>query len=213
MDSALKKVIAVLVAAFILSIAYYGTYLPLHKSQSFIVALRSLRPGQQVQDFEDTMSAVFEIPSPVGQEELVRNTANIVLNIIQQTNDPKIISRAIAFIENHYQPIIDRDRGMSFEQNLFILGTINEIAFSKTRDVRFLEKSAKFYARGLELGPKRPQFLYGMFDIHRITGNVDGAKKIAAQILDQWPWDARTRDGLEAFLKLVAASVTQQPPK
>jgi hypothetical protein len=203
MSRTLKKILGVLLSVFILSIAYYGSYLPLNKSEAFISALRSVQNIRSLADFEQTFSVPLNMPSPIGQEELVRNTANIVLNIVQQSANPDVIEKAIDFIESYYNPIIDRGRGMSFEQNLYILGAINESAFVKTKQARFLRDSEKYYREGLELGPKRPQFLYGLFDVYRIEGNVDGAKAIAAQILSQWPTDDRIESGLNEFLNAV----------
>jgi hypothetical protein len=206
MSPTLKRIIGVLAAIFILSIAYYGNYLPLNKSQTFIKTLQGLSSAHSLKEFEDMLSVPLAIPSPIGQEELVRNSANIAMNLVQQNNDPKTIGEIINFLEKYYQPIIDYGRGMSFEQNLYVLGTINEIAFVKTHQIDFLRAADKYFRKGLELGPQRPQFLYGMFDVYRTEGNVDASKQIAAQILSQWPDDARTQQGLEQFLNYVASS-------
>lgn len=201
MSSTLKKILGVLFSAFILSVAYYGSYLPLNKSEAFISALRSMQSIKSLADFEQTFSAPLNMPSPIGQEELVRNTTNIVLNLVQQSNNPDVVEKAIDFIESYYNPIIDRGRGMSFEQNLYVLGAVNESAFVKTKQARFLGDSEKYYSKGLELGPKRPQFLYGLYDVYRIEGNVDGVKAIAAQILSQWPEDERVSASFAEFLQ------------
>lgn len=205
-NSQLKKIIGVLLAAFIVSIAYYGTYLPFMKSEAFISALQKMRGLSSLTEIEKTISAPINISSPIGQEELVRNSANFFLDSLRQNSDPKIIGEIVRYVESNYQPITDYGRGMSYEQNMYILGAINEFAFVKTHDPKFLEDSQGYYSEGLRLGPKRPQFLYGMFDIYRIEGNVDGAKQIAAQILSQWPTDARTSEGLAQFLATVASS-------
>ncbi|MBU6500527.1 MAG: hypothetical protein KGJ89_03685 [Patescibacteria group bacterium] len=198
-----KKVIGILVSVFILSIAYYGTYLPLRKSQAFIDSLKNLNSVNSLTAIEQELSGPLNMPSPIGKEELVRNVANIFLSSLQQNNDPKAIDEIVGYVEKNFQPIVDYGRGMSFEQNMYILGAINEFAFVKTHDAKFLEASQRYYERGLELGPNRPQFLYGMFDIYRIEGNVEGAKTIASKILSQWPDDTRTQEGLAQFLSTV----------
>jgi hypothetical protein len=203
MNSALKKILAVLAAVFILSVAYYGSYLPLRKSQAFIDALRNLRSAKSLAEFEQTISTPLDMPSPIGQEELVRNSANVILGLVRQNDKPEIIAEVVSYIENYYKPVIDRGVGMSFEQNLYILGAINEMAFVKTKDVKYFAAAKKYYSEGLGLGPKRPQFLYGMFDIYRIEGNVDGVKAIAGQILSQWPGDDSIKQGLSSFLSQV----------
>lgn len=211
MNPVLKKTIGSLAAIFILSVAYYGNYLPLHKSQIFINSLRNdLRSINSEADFEHKLSVPLDLPSPIGQEELVRNSSNLVLNLIQSNNDPVLIGRLIDYLDGYYNPIIARDRGMSFEQNLYVLGAINETAFVKTKDVKYLEAAQKYYSHGIALGPNRPQFLYGMFDIYRMEGNIDGVKTVAERILSQWPTDDRTRAALADFLAQAAAAQAQQ---
>jgi hypothetical protein len=95
---------------------------------------------------------------------------------------------------------------MSFEQDMYVMGAMNEFAFVKTKDVKYLNAADYYYSKGLELGPKRPQFLYGMFDIYRIVGDVNNAEKIAGQILSQWPGDDKTRAAFNDFLNKVAAA-------
>ncbi len=201
-----RKIIGIAFSVAILFIAWYGNYLPLAKSQAFIEALRSMSSVHSLQDFEDTLSKPLDIPSPIGQEELVRNAANNVVSVLQQTNDPKVIDGIMKYIEEKYAPVIARGRGMSFEQDLYLLGTMNELAFSKTRALQYLEAARKYYSEGQALGPKRPQFLYGMFDIYRTVGNIDGSVQIANQILSQWPSDERTKQALAQYLALVASS-------
>ena len=210
----LKKIIGIVVPLFILWAAYYGTFSPLRKSQIFIDTLRGINSAHSLSDFEKAMSVPLDYRSPVGQEELVRNTANMVLGIVQQNSDPKLIEEAVNYIENYYKPIIDRGHGMSFEQNLYILGAINEMAATKTSEVRYLEAAQKYYSKGLALGPKRPQFLFGLFDVYRMEGDVKNSIEIGQQIMNQWPTDTRTPAALDDFLARVrGATSSLQPPK
>jgi hypothetical protein len=197
----IKKIIAAAAIIFILYIAYYGSFLPLRKSQAFIKTLKGLQTIHSYDEFEKAFSVPLDIPSPIGQEELVRNTNNIVLNLLQRGGgNPELVISLVDFIERYYKPILERGRGMSFEQNLYVLGAINELAFFQTKQTKYLLAAENHYSQGLELGPRRPQFLYGMFDIYRIEGNVPQAKAIADRILKQWPNDTRTRDALADFL-------------
>ncbi len=208
MDNPLaRKVFAVLMSLFILFVAYYGSFLPMRKSQIFISTMQSLRSVNSVSGLKDAFAKPLGAPSPIGQEELVRNSANVVLGVIQQTDKPDVIADLMNFMESSYQPIVERGRGMSFEQNLYILGALNELSFVKTRDPKYFNASKSYFSRGLELGPKRPQFLYGLFDIYRMEGNVDGVKNIADQILAQWPDDDRTKTALADF---IAQSLTEK---
>ncbi len=94
---------------------------------------------------------------------------------------------------------------MSFEQDLYIMGALNKLAFIKTKQTDFLSAAKDYFERGLRLGPNRPQFLYSLFDIYRIIGDVEGAKAIAGKILSQWPDDKKVQTGLDEFLQKVAS--------
>ncbi len=204
MSNTSKKIISVLVAAFVLSVTFYGSFLPMRKAQIFINTMQNLRSLRSVADFENALAEPLDAPSPIGQEELVRNTTNIILGLVQQNDKPEIVSELVDYVEKYYRPIIERGRGMSFEQNLYLLGALHEAAFIKTKNPAQLQAAKNYYLKGLELGPKRPQFLYGMFDVYRTEGNVEAAKAIAAQILSQWPDDKRAQKGLQDFLDYVA---------
>ncbi|MEK9180169.1 MAG: hypothetical protein AAB897_02045 [Patescibacteria group bacterium] len=203
-SSSLQKVIFLVIAVLAAWLIYYGSYLPMRKSQVFIDAMRSARAeASSFQDLAARLSVPLDAPSPVGQEELVRNTANIMLNLVSSNSDPALIAAVMAFIEERYEPIITRETGTSFGQNVYIMGAINEVAFIKTQDTKYYERSKFYFEKALELGPKRPQPLYGLFDVYRIGGDVENAKRIASQILSQWPDDAKVQAGLAEFLQKV----------
>ncbi len=210
MHRSTKIVFALIGTLLVFGVAFYGSFLPLRKSQILIYVLRNLGESKSIEEFKSNLAVPLNFPSPIGQEEAVRNVSNIVVNVVQQTNNAQEISDVIDFIEGYYKPIIDRGAGMSFEQNVYILGTLNELAFMKTKEVKYLSAAHNYFEEGLRLGPKRPQFLYGMFDIYRIEGNVSGTTAIAQQILAQWPTDDRIKSALDDFLKRVASST---PPK
>ncbi|MDP2599070.1 MAG: hypothetical protein Q8P49_04535 [Candidatus Liptonbacteria bacterium] len=205
-----KKLAGIVISAAILFIAWYGNYLPLAKSQAFIDTLRNMSVVRSIDDFKTMLARPLDMASPIGQEELVRNSANNVMAILRQTNDPQIISQLIEYISGYYAPIVARGRGMSFEQDLYILGTMNEMAFAKTRELQYLQDAKKYYEQGFALGPKRPQPLYGLFDVYRTEGNVEASVKIANQILSQWPNDAKALAGLNQFLDYIASSTKKK---
>lgn len=203
MNEYLKKLSAFVLIAIVLSVGYYGTYLPMAKSRLFISTMRKLGSAKSVDDVKNYFSAAFNFPSPIGQEEIVRNGTNSMMNIVQSTNNQAVISQVIDFTKSYYRPIVDRGKGMSFGQDLYVLGIINEAAFLKTKDPKYLADAQFYYERGRELGPNRPQPLLGLFDVYRLEGSVDGTQKIADRILSQWPNDDRTRAELADFLQKV----------
>ena len=195
----LKKSIAAAVGVFFLLVAYYGSYLPLKKSLVFIAALRQADAITSFDEFAEVFSAPLEVPSPIGQEELVRNVGQNILGIVQQTDDPRLIDAVHQLLDKYYAPIIAHGKGTNFAQNVFILGTINEVAYRKTGEARYLEAAERFYLKGLELSPARPQFLYALFALYGGLGRHDEARRIGEQILTQWPTDERTREALSTI--------------
>lgn len=205
MNPLAKKIIASLVAGVALLSVYYGSYLPYKKSHAFITTMRGLNQSASLDKFKEALSVPLDIPSPIGQEELVRQIGNVIMNVVNQPNtNAAVIDELLRYLGQYYDPIIERGSGMSFGQNFYILGTMNEAAFLKTQEVKYLEAAKRYYLAALESGPKRPQPLFGLFDIYRILGDVEKTKAIAEQILNQWPTEERTRQALAEFLEKVS---------
>ena len=204
MSKTFKQLIAVISSGFLLFLVYYGSYLPLRKSQIFIDALRNVKSIRSPQDLASLLTPPLEAPSPIGQEELVRNASNLILDFVRQGANGEFLSQSLDFLEKYYTPIINRGRGMSFEQNLYLLGTLNEYAFIQTKNPKNFVTAKIYYLKGLELGPKRPQFLYGLFDLYRFEKNISELNKIKDQILSQWPDDKRTQQVYDQYMQEVA---------
>ncbi len=207
MNSTTKKIIAIGVSCVIITLAYYGSYLPFHKSQAFIETMRGLGSSSSLTDFKSRMSSVLDEPSPIGHEELVRQTASLMAGFFNQPSaTPEAINDLMGYLESYYKPIIDQGSGMSFGQDLYLLGSLNEMAYVRTNQNAYLDKSKAYYSLALVDGPKRPQALYGMFDIYRLEKNVNGVKTISEQILSQWPNDTKVKNALTDFLKRAAST-------
>jgi hypothetical protein len=201
-DRTYQRVIAVIIVAAILGIAVYGSYLPMRKAQMFISTLQDLQttPATSLQDLETRLSAPLDYPSPIGQEELVRNMANSVLSFVQQGGDARSTAALIGFLNSYYYPILDQGKGMSFGQDLYLEGAINEIAFAQTGDPTYLAAAQKWYAEGVALGPNRPQSLYGLFDVYRAAGDETDTIAIGDTILRNWPSDTQIQAALATFV-------------
>ncbi len=206
MNKDIKKIIAVSVSILIALAGYYGSYLPMQKSVLFIAAMQKSSNLKTISDFEQNLSVPLDAPSPIGQEELVRNMSNTIANSIQGVSDPKAVDELVRYVESYFDPIIARGRGMSFGQDMYILGMLNEVAFIKTKEPKYLSASEKYFKQGVSLGPKRPQGLYGLVDVYRMENNVDGFKSVVGQILSQWPDDTRTKGVYDEYMKLVSQS-------
>jgi hypothetical protein len=208
MNETSKKIIAIALVVAILSIAYYGSYLPLRKAQGFIATLQGFQtsPVTSLSDLETRLSGPLDYPSPIGQEELVRNTANSILNFVQQSPSATATIEMVNYLMSYYNPILDRGTGMSFGQDLYLAGAINEIAFARTGDTDMLAAADKYYSEGVALGPNRPQPLYGLFDVYRAEGNVSGTIMVANTILTNWPSDSSIRQAVAQFEATIPTS-------
>ncbi len=208
-DRTYKQLTAIIIAILILGVGYYGSYRPMRKAQGFISTLQSLQtnPATSLQDLENRVSGPLNYASPIGQEEIVRNLANSVLSFVQQQgSNATSTAQLIGFLNSYYDPILDRGKGMSFGQDLYLEGAVNEIAFVQTGDPTYLAAAQQWYQEGETLGPNRPQPLYGLFDVYRAAGDVSDTIAVANKILMNWPTDTQIQASLQQFL--TSASTT-----
>jgi hypothetical protein len=203
-----KQVIAGIVTLFVLFMAVYGSYLPMRKAEMFITVLQSMqtKPLTSLGDLEGRVSPPLDAPSPIGQEELVRNLANSVLGFVQNNKDASTTAELMSFLHSYYDPILARGRGMSFGQDLYLMGATNEIAFVNVGDPAYLAASKQYYSEANMLGPNRPQALYGLFDVYRFGNDVPDVESTAQRILTDWPSDQTVRAGLAQFMQSEASS-------
>jgi hypothetical protein len=187
----------------------------MRKAEIFIATLQGLQsaPVNSLDELKTRLAVPLDYPSPIGQEELVRNTANNILGFVSQGADPTSTSVLISFLTDYYAPIIDRGKGMSFGQDLYLMGAINELAFAHTRNPAYLIASQKYYEEGVVFGPNRPQALYGLFDVYRAEGNVESTTAIGEKILSNWPADSSIAASLQAFLKTAPSVSSTKPGK
>ncbi len=212
MDRTVQGVIAAVLAVVILAVAAYGSYLPLRKAELFISTLGSFQsqPPTSLQDFEGRLSTPLDYPSPIGQEELVRNTANSILGILQRGVGPtSTVMALVDFVQGYYDPIIARGKGMSFGQDLYLEGAMNELAFVATGEGSFLNATRQYYSEGVGLGPNRPQSLYGLFDVYRASGDATDAIAVGQKILSNWPSDQNVQAVLGSLLQQSHATSSQ----
>lgn len=207
MNESNKKIIALIASVIILVLLYYGSFLPFRKSRVFISTMRSLGEAKTLDELKSKISVPLNLPSPYGQEEVVRQVASLITNIVSQSNTtPPVIDDLIAYLNTYYSPIIEGGRGMSFNQNLYVLGSLNEVAFIRTNKAQYLAAAEEYFTASYALGPKRPQALFGLFDVYRARGDREKVIQISNQILEQWPGEERTRQALQDFLDKTSAS-------
>jgi hypothetical protein len=147
------------------------------------------------------LSPALDAPSPIGQEELVRWSAQTVTDLIHmgRTKQESTV-RFVEFLNHYFVPIVQRRKGNSFALTAYVAGTAQMEAYFKMGNAVYLTDAETLFLTGLEASPKRAEFLYGLFDVYRLAGNTDRVKAIADQILTQWPDDQATRASLAEYL-------------
>lgn len=208
MDRTVKGTIAVILGIIVLFFAVFGSYLPMRKAEIYIATLQSfsVQPPQSLQDLEQRLSVGLDYYAPIGQEELVRNTANSVLGLVQRGVGSSTTAQLMDYLNGYFDPILARGKGMSFGQDLYLMGAVNEIAFAQTGDPTYLQAAQKWFEEGHAMGPNRPQSLYGLFDVYRAEGNVSSTEMVAGQILTNWPTDTNVPMALASFLSSVKSA-------
>jgi hypothetical protein len=214
-DRTYQRVAAIIIVAAIFGLAAWGSYMPMRKAQMFIATLQGLQTPQgeatSLQDLENKLSVPLDYPSPIGQEELVRNMANSVLSFVQQSTDASSTGALIGYLNSYYNPILDQGKGMSFGQDLYLEGAINEIAFAQTGSPAYLAASQKWYQESVALGPNRPQALYGLFDVYRAEGDATDTIAVGTTILRNWPTDTNIQGAMEMFEQKGTSTTTKAP--
>ncbi len=215
MQRTTKQIIAAVVTILVLFVAVYGSYLPMRKAEMYIGSLQSLQT--QPRDIPEStlragVSPALNAPSPIGQEELVRNFANSVLGFIQNNQDATNTLAILGFLHSYYDPILAHGKGMSFGQDLYLMGAIHEIAFVKTGNQQYLALSKQYYGEAVTLGPNRPQALYGLFDVYRFMNDTPDAVSTAQKILTNWPTDQTIQKALAALEAQPSATSTPGEP-
>ncbi|MEK7574295.1 MAG: hypothetical protein AAB514_02055 [Patescibacteria group bacterium] len=201
MDNSLKKIIVVLATAIVLTLMYFGAYLPSKKSQLYIKAILAFQTGKikSLQDFDAAFGAALNFYSPVGQDELVSYYFGNLANVVNQQNNEEIIKALAEQAENLMKPIIKAGKGFGYSQNLYNFAVFYKIVALKLNSDVYLQKSIDLFKEGLKNSPNRYIFLEGLFDVYRIKGDKAGMKEIGEIILKYWPEKEAIRQALSTF--------------
>lgn len=190
MDKSIKKTIAALATIIILALMYFGAYLPLRKSQLYVEAMADLQRKEMhsVQNFIDNFSPSLNFYSPIGQDEVVSYfVGGILVNVINQQNNPQVIESLLKESEKWFEPIIKSQKGFSVSQNLYNFAELYLLAAQKLKSVAYLQKSIGLFNEGLKNSPNRYIFLEGIFSAYQIGGDKTKIKEIGETILRYWP--------------------------
>ncbi|MDP3052564.1 MAG: hypothetical protein Q8N22_01245 [bacterium] len=184
-----KLIIATTLSLLIVTVMYFGSYLPLRKSQLFIKAMSDLQSGKirSIQDFDTAFASALNFYSPIGQDEISSQYLNILANVISQQTDKNIIEILTKQAENTMEPILKAGKGFGYSQNLYAFARLYELAAQKLNSNVYLQKSVDMLKLGLENSSNRFIFLEGLFNIYQMAGDKEKTKEIGEIILKYWP--------------------------
>lgn len=204
LDPIIKKTLSILASAVVVVFLYFGAYLPYEKSQKLISAMGSIQNGASLQGYENAFSSVLDYYSPVGQEESVKQLGNTTLSILSsQKNLPKnIAEELLKFNLKYFEPLINDSRGGNASQNILVVGQIYHTLALNYNDLNYLNIAIDYYQKGLVNSPRRPQFLYSLFEAYQAKRDYNLAIKTGEEILKQWPSDMKVKQVVEEMRKL-----------
>src|SRR3989344_2715302 len=196
-----KQVIVVVAAGFIVYILYFGSFLPIRKSQKYIKA----RQTQIISlaQFDALYDGVLSYTSPVGQDEIVSNYVSMLTEIIaeerrKESPNETLIRHLVGKAEEWGRPIIKRGVGFNFSQFIFNMASVYQEAMLALPDEAYYQKGVELYRLGLTYSPDRQLFLYSLFDMYRLRGDNENARKIGERIFEVYK-DERVKQMLQSL--------------
>ncbi len=201
MNSGLKKFISLAATVCLVGVAYYGTWLPLQKSQAYVAGLQGRRAIKSWDDFTTTFTPALARVSPIGQEELVKNFGSLVQSLLglNSQSRPEVAAVVLKYYGQFMDPLVARGRGLSYGQTIYVAAAVQQTAYEATGGEQFAKAAEQLYRRGLEYSPHRPQYLYGLLKIYEKSNRKEEARRIAQEILSFWPTDDEVRQALKGL--------------
>lgn len=187
MNKDIKIIIAFIITAILLTFIYFGSFLPLKKSQSYINAVKGSSQIRSVQDFNKLFGKTLDFYSPVGHGEVVYAYLNILINIAQNQQNKEIIDILLKEADKQMEPILEQNKGNAFFQSLQSYALLYELAGNKFQDMNYYQKAAGIYEIALKHSPGRQNLLYGLFRSYNALGNKEKIKETAEIINKYWP--------------------------
>lgn len=202
MNKKTKQFIAFLIIGGAALLIYFAAYLPYVKASLYISALRKQVTATSVEDFIATIDEALNFWSPVGQPEEVRFFIGNVVGILNN-KDQDLPQEVAKKLTDYALKVLDLNplgaKGLNYSQSILLKATLLNIYGQKYGNKEYLSKAEEFYKKGIELSPKRPQFLYGLLTVYMSENKNEEIKKLGEEILKYWPQDTRVKQILETI--------------
>lgn len=197
----IKKIIIFIVIVMVALSIYFGSYLPLKKSQLWISVYRHTPQMQSFEDFKEVFNQPLDFYSPIGRSEELKFFTNEVLTLLKRNPSEPVARQLINYIEEKYQIFFANPDDRNFTKSFVSLGNIYRLLWSMYGQAEDFEKAEYYYQEGLKLSPGRPQFLYSLFDLYISGGDIVRAKEIGDEILEHWPQDSAFKSIYQELIK------------
>lgn len=208
-----RRLAAVTLGILMLLTLYIGVWLPYVKGRQVIFSYRMfgvardpqtlLTAPQRFSVIEEAYVPAFLSWAPWGEDELVKVATDSFFDLIQgldKRSAPAALKLA-NIVEGINRPLLLRGKGSGFMQALSRLAVFEHAVWYLTGDMAFARTSEEHFRRCLLESPRRPQCLYGLFNLLRQEGRTSEALAVGKEILGYWPSDEqvlRLVGGLEA---------------
>lgn len=185
--SPLKQVIAPLVLLLALVGIYTGAYLPLHKGQSYISALRSFQQQPTLENLEQSYTAALEVSSPVGQDEVIRFIGSGLLPLLNEKVPEAGVRELVRYFVSSFNKYQRPVSALNYSQLLLTTGGMNQVLWELYKDKDAYKVAEQLFISGLAGSPNRPQFLISLRNLYQSAGEKEKAAQINTVIKGFWP--------------------------
>lgn len=174
-----KKIVIVIIIILALLSIYFGSYLPVIKSQAYIGALQNLGKIRSIQDFKNNFDKALNFYSPIGQEEIVKFLSNDLGGQFR----PEQKEEVLRLLTNYIEPYIFQNN----VRHLLATARMYEAMWQYYKHEEDWQKAEQYYLKAYQIGPKLPPVLFGMANLYKNKGDLEKTKQIAIIIIGYWP--------------------------
>lgn len=183
----LRKTAAIGAVILLLFLIYLGSYLPFRKASLFIQTLRSFNTVKSLEDLEKRLDRLFDFYSPVGDEEVLRFLTTEFVKVMQGNLPQPLAAFLVGYTENRYLEYVSSRVNVNVVKLIVQLAQLRTVYGLKYQDSQSLAAAEKYYKEGLKLSPRRPEYLFGLYDLYRTVGRLQEAAELGKEILIYWP--------------------------
>jgi len=197
MITKLKKIFILAVIILVFISLYLGAYLPFKKSARFVAVTRSLASVRSVESLQVRFDDALNFYSPIARDETISFFADNMLNVLRTRPQEPVGRIVIEYATERIEPILSNPSSLELTKVLLKVGNLYQLGWELYGDEGYFKRAEASYLRGLEISPRRPQFLYGLLRLYVAVGDEERTREIGEEILRYWPIDGGVRKVLD----------------